>query len=314
MSRFRVWLAFAVLSLIWGSSFLFIRIAVEQISPLAVVALRLLFGAAGITVIALVRRTPLRLNRRDLAVLCCLAIANTVAPFILITWGEQTITSGLAAVLNSTTPIFSLLIAHLALHDEPITLPRLGGVAIGFLGVVVLLSRDLAEGGIHWSGVAGQGAVVLASAFYALSAVLTRRTVRHLSSMTIATYALWFSCAQALVISLIFSPPPLTTIHFSAVFATAWLGVLGSAIAYVCYYYIIQTWGASRATLVTYVVPAIALVLGALFLGEVVDWRIVAGSALIILGVGLASIVRRPLRAAQSAGQRHTAHEEAHTV
>lgn len=296
MYRIRVWLAFALLSLIWGSSYLFIRIAVEQLSPLAVVALRLFFGALTITAIALAVRADLRPPRRAVLTMLLLSLINTVFPFLLITWGEVTISSGLAAVLNSTTPIFSLLIAHLALHDERITVPRLLGVAVGFVGVLLLLSRDLQHGAIHWQAVAGQAAVVLASVFYALAAVLTRRTLRDLPSLTIATYALWFSAAISIALSLLFSPPPIASISGKSWFAVAWLGILGSGLAYVFYYFIIQSWGASRATLVTYVVPGIGLILGALFLSEHVDWRIAAGSALVILGVGLASIARRQSR------------------
>lgn len=304
MTRFRVWLAFILLSLIWGSSYLFIRVAVEHMSPLAVVALRLFFGALTITVIALAAGADLRPPRSAVLTMLGLSLISTVAPFLLITWGETSINSGLAAVLNSTTPIFSLLIAHAVLSDEPITAPRLLGVLVGFMGVLVLLSRDLQHGNIQWSGVAGQAAVVLASVCYALAAVGTRHSLRDLSSLTIATYALWFSAAISIALSLIFSRPDLATLAGKPLFAVAWLGILGSGVAYVFYYFIIQSWGASRATLVTYVVPGIGLVLGAVFLGEKVDWRIIAGSALVILGVGLASLVGRPRaqRDATSAG------------
>jgi drug/metabolite transporter (DMT)-like permease len=262
------------------------------------VALRLFFGALTITAIAVAVRADLRPPRRAVLTMLLLSLINTVFPFLLITWGEVTISSGLAAVLNSTTPIFSLLIAHLALHDERITVPRLVGVVVGFLGVLLLLSRDLQHGSVHWQAVVGQAAVVLASVCYALAAVLTRRTLRDLPSLTIATYALWFSAAISIGLSLLFSPPPLSSMGGQSLFAVAWLGILGSGIAYIFYYFIIQSWGASRATLVTYVVPGIGLVLGAIFLSETVDWRIVAGSALVILGVGLASVVRRSSRRA----------------
>jgi drug/metabolite transporter (DMT)-like permease len=291
MQHLRVWLAFALLSLIWGSSYLFIRIADQQISALAVVALRLFFGAAAITLIALVLRAELRVPRRALVTLVALSVVNTTAPFLLITWGEKTIDSGLAAVLNSTTPIFSLFIAHLALRDERITPARIAGVIVGFAGVVLLLSRDLSASGIHWSGAVSQGAVILASACYALAAVSARRWLKGVHSMTISTYTLWFAGTEAVILSLIFSPPPLASLHPKTLLAVVWLGVLGSAVAYLLYYFIIMTWGASRATLVTYVVPAIGLVLGAIFLGEVVDWRILGGSVLVILGVGLAGLM-----------------------
>lgn len=291
MSRTRIPAAFLLLALIWGSSFLFIRLAVERITPLDLVTLRVLFGALGIAAVAAVMRVDLRLPRRALLLLVITASVNTTMPFLLISWGEVSINSGLAAVLNSTTPIFSLLIAHVYLHDEPITGPRLAGVGIGFLGVLVLLSRSL-QGGIQWEHLAGEGAVVAASACYGLGAVMTRRWLRDVPVITTSTWVLWIAAAQCVVLSLLFSPIPILALHGDTLFAAAWLGLLGSAIAYVLYYFLITNWGASHATLVTYVVPAIGLVLGAVFLSEVITPTVIAGFALIVAGIGMASFLR----------------------
>lgn len=288
----RVWLAFLLLALAWGSSYLFIRVGLEQITPLALVALRLAIGAAGIWMIALVRRLSPRVTHRELFWISVLATTNTTVPFLLITWGEETVPSGLASVLNSTVPIFSLVFAGALLGDEPITAPRLGGVALGFTGVIVLLSRDLAHGVVHWGGVAGQGAIVLAAAFYAASAVMARMTLRRVSSMTVAVLAVSIAALQAVALSLIFSPPPVGSLHVKTILALLWLGLLGSAFAYVFYYYILENWGATRTTLVTYVLPVVGLTLGAVVLHESFDWRIVVGSVLVVGGVLLAGLVR----------------------
>jgi drug/metabolite transporter (DMT)-like permease len=291
-----VWLAFSLLSLAWGSSYLFIRVGVEQLSPLALVALRLGIGAVGLWGFAIVRRLNLRLTRRQLASVAVLGTINTAIPFLLISWGEETVQSGLASVLNSTVPIFSFLIAGAVLQDEPITVPRIGGVAIGFGGVLVLLSRDLSHGAIHWSGLGGQGAIVLASAFYAISAVFARKTLRGAPSMTIALHALSIAAAEILVLSLIFSPPPLASLHLKSLFAVVWLGLLGSSFAYLLYYFILENWGASRTTLITYALPVVGLALGSIVLHESIDWRTAAGSALVIAGIALASVVKRRTR------------------
>jgi drug/metabolite transporter (DMT)-like permease len=288
-----VWLAFSLLSLAWGSSYLFIRVGVEQLSPLALVALRLGIGAVGLWGFAISRRLNLRLTRRQLASVAVLATINTSIPFLLITWGEETVPSGLASVLNSTVPIFSFLIAGAVLQDEPITVPRLGGVAVGFGGVLVLLSRDLSHGGIQWSTLGAQGAIVLASAFYAISAVFARKTLRGAPSMTIALLALSIAAAEILVLSLIFSPPPLASLHPKSLLAVVWLGLLGSSFAYLLYYFILENWGASRTTLITYVLPVVGLALGAVVLHESLDWRTAAGSVLVIAGIALASVARR---------------------
>lgn len=305
MPSARISLSFLLLSLIWGASYLFIRIGVEQISPAALVALRLFFAAVTITAIALWRHADLRPTRRALALMVVLAAINTTIPFLLISWGELQVPSGLAAVLNSTTPIFSILMAHVLLHDEAITLPRAAGIAVGFGGVLLLLSGGLRGGNVRWETLLSEGAIVLAAACYAASAVSVRRWLSGVPSLTISTYTIWFAAVQAIVISLIFSPPPLATMHPKTWLAVVWLGVLGSAIAYLLYYFLIMNWGASRATLVTYVVPAIGLVLGAIFLSEIIDWRVLAGAVLIIGGIVLAGLARR--RAAPPAVAEHAA-------
>jgi drug/metabolite transporter (DMT)-like permease len=290
----RVWFAFALLSLTWGSSYLFIRVGVEQLSPLALVALRLVIGWVGLALMVAVLRQNVRLSRRHLLAAALLATINTTIPFLLITWGEETVPSGLTSVLNSTTPIFSVLIAAAILGDEPLTLPRLGGVVVGFGGVLLLLSRDLSHGVIHWSGVLSQGSIVLAALCYALGAVLARKTLRGVPAMTISFHVVTVAAAQALVLSLAFSPPPVGSLRASSILAVVWLGLLGSAFAYLLYYFVLEHWGAARTTLVTYVIPVVGITLGAIFLGEALDWRILAGSVLVIAGVVLASLAARP--------------------
>jgi drug/metabolite transporter (DMT)-like permease len=291
ISRFRVWIAFALLCGMWGSSYLFIRIGVKEISPPALVALRLSIGALTVLAIVAVRRERIRVSGRQLATIGVAGTINSTAPFLLISWGETSIPSGLASVLNSTTPIFALLLAGAILQDEPITAARLAGVLVGFAGVVVLLARDL-SGGVHWSGVAGQGAIIVASMCYAIGAVFVRRTLRGVSSMTIATYVLLVSASESLLLSLIFSPPPILSMSPKVWLAVVWLGMLGSGLAFMCAYYVLEHWGASRYTLVTYLLPAIGLALGAIFLSEVIDWHIIAGSVLVIGGIVLASVAR----------------------
>lgn len=283
------WIAFILLSLDWGSSYLFIRIGVRQLSPVDLVALRVTVGALTILVIALAVRRLQRITRQELGIAFILATLNTTIPFILISWAEKTVPSGLTAVLNSTTPIFSVLIAGALLHDERITASRLGGVAVGFIGVVLLASRDLSGAGVNWAGLISQGAVVAAAALYAVSAVLTRTTLRGVHWMTLATYALCIAAAECLLLSAFSGLPSLRSLHPSSVIAVLWLGVLGSGLAYLLYYFIIGSWGASRATLVTYVIPVISIALGAIFLGETLEWKVLVGSVLVIAGVVLAS-------------------------
>lgn len=294
MSRLRVWIAFLLLSAAWGSSYLFIRVGLRQLSPLSLVSLRLCAGAVGILAIVAARRQSLRLSRRNVLLVSLIATVNTSIPFLLISWGEVTVPSGLASVLNSTVPIFSVLIAAVVLRDEPLSLPRAGGVAIGFLGVVLLLSRDLVHSSIQWSGLAGQAAIVLASLCYAVAAVLTRRLLRGVPPMTIATYVVVIAALQTTVLSLLFSPPPLGSLHPATMLSVLWLGLLGTACAYALAYFILEQWGASRYTLVAYMLPVTGLTLGAVVLHETLEWPILVGSILVIAGIVLASMAKNP--------------------
>jgi drug/metabolite transporter (DMT)-like permease len=309
LSRFQVWIAFALLCGAWGSSYLFIRIGVEEITPLALVAVRLLIGSLTILAIVAVRRQSLQVSRRQLGIITVAGTINTAAPFLLISWGETSTPSGLASILNSTTPIFALLLAGAILHDEPITAARLVGVLVGFAGVLVLLGRDL-SGGVHWSGVAGQGAIIAAAICYAIGAVFVRRTLLGVPAMTIATYGLLVATAEVVALSVVFSPPPLLSMSPKAWLAVVWLGMVGSGLAYTFAYFVLEHWGASRYTLVTYVLPVMGLTLGAIFLGEVIDWHILAGSVLVIGGILLASVVTgRKARTRASNGPGEASHE-----
>jgi drug/metabolite transporter (DMT)-like permease len=161
---------------------------------------------------------------------------------------------------------------------------------------VLLASRDLGHNGIAWSHLAGQAAIVVASLCYALAAVFTRRTLRGTPPLVVGFYTLAGASLETDILSLIFSRPPLTSLHPLTLFSVVWLGLLGSALGYILYFFIIESWGASRATLVTYMMPIVGLTLGAVVLSEVIDWRILVGSMLVVGGVVLASLIRRPAR------------------
>src|SRR4030065_721227 len=146
--RVREWGAFVLLGLIWGSSFLWIKIAVAEIGPFLLAALRLLFGLLGLSVIMLFRGQAIPRERRTLLAFLVMGGFNTALPFTLISCGETQIDSALASILNGTVPLFTIVIAHFWLQDEKINLPRSAGLFVGFIGVVVLVSRDLAPKGL----------------------------------------------------------------------------------------------------------------------------------------------------------------------
>jgi drug/metabolite transporter (DMT)-like permease len=282
--KLRAWLAFILLGLVWGSSFFWIKIAVQEIGPFTLVAYRLLFGALGLLGFVAFQRPALPASRRLWLAMALLGLTNTAVPFVLISWGEQYIDSGVASILNSTVPLFTMLIAHLFLLDERMSWMKLLGLAVGFGGVVLLFSQDMA-GGLAVNSLLGQAAVLVAALMYAGSSVFARRVLRQVSpilqafvTVTVADVLVWF--ATPLVES------PLEVPSGGPVWiAIIWLGILGSCVAYLLYYYLIQEIGSTRTTLVTYVLPVVGITLGVIFLGEQLNLQLAAGTILVVAGV-----------------------------
>jgi drug/metabolite transporter (DMT)-like permease len=282
----REWVVFFALGLIWGSSFLWIKIAVQEVDPFTLVSWRLLFGTLGMVAVIIWKRPSFPPQRSIWLALAVLGIINTGLPFVLISWGEKSIDSAVASVLNSTVPLFTLVIAHLFLHDEPITARKAVGLLIGFAGVLVLMARDLEIGSLR-AGVLGQAAVLLAAVSYASASVFARRTMREVSPLVQAFVPMAF--ADALVWSIatqVGEPGRLPALPITWV-ALLWLGLLGSCVAYLLFYHLLHSVGATRAVMVTYVFPVVGVALGVLFLNELTDWHLLAGAALVIASIAV---------------------------
>ena len=215
-----------------------------------------------------------------------LGIVNTALPFVLITWGEKSIDSAVASVLNSTVPLFTLVIAHLFLRDEPITARRAVGLLIGFAGVLILMARDLEFGDLR-SGLLGQAAVLLAAVSYASASVFVRRTMREVSPLVQAFVPMAFADVLVWSIATQAGTPGRLPMLSNTWIALLWLGLLGSCVAYLIYYSLLRSLGATRATMVTYVFPVVGVALGVLFLHERADWHLLAGAALVISSIAV---------------------------
>ncbi len=270
----------------WGTSFLFIKVALETLLPLTLVGLRLLIGWLALGVIIRWRGLTLPASWAIWRHLLVLGIVNTALPFVLITWGESGahgVSSGVASVLNSTVPLFSIVLSGLALRREEVSMGTIIGLLVGFAGVMLLLSRNL---GWDWNNLLPQLAIVLAAICYAAGSAYARAKLRQVGPVAAAFGQLLvadlFVWAAALLVE-DFGGQQLT---WPAVGALLWLGVLGSCLAYIFYFFILQQWGATRTTLVTYLLPVVGVSAGALFLGELVDWRLLVGGLLILSGVG----------------------------
>ncbi|HLC02897.1 MAG TPA: DMT family transporter [Anaerolineales bacterium] len=298
--KVREWGAFVLLGLIWGSSFLWIKVAVAEIGPFMLVALRVLFGLIGLAVIMLLRRKRILLDGRALLGFFFLGVFNTALPFTLISWGETHIESALASILNGTMPLFTIVIAHLWLKDEKINLQRSAGLVTGFFGVLILVTRDFDPDKVIQADLLGQLAVLAAAACYATAATFTRRHMRGHAPLVQSLMTLLFADALLWVALPIAERP----IQFPALpitwLALAWLGLLGSCVAYLLYFFLINTWGPTRASLVTYIFPVVGVILGVTFLNEVADWRLILGTALVVGGIVLVNLRARRRPAVQS--------------
>lgn len=282
----REWAVFVALGLIWGSSFLWIKVAVQEVDAFTLVGWRLLFGTLGMVAVIALRRPPFPRNGRTWVALAVLGIINTALPFVLISWGEKSIDSAVAAVLNSTVPLFTLVIAHLFLHDERITWRKVVGLLIGFAGVLALMARDLELEGMR-AGVLGQAAVLVAALSYASASVFARRTMREISPlvqafvpMAFADAIVWTAATQ------VGEPGRLPALPITWV-ALLWLGLLGSCVAYLLYYSLLHSVGATRAVMVTYIFPVVGVALGVLFLNELADWHLLVGGILVVASIAV---------------------------
>jgi drug/metabolite transporter (DMT)-like permease len=279
------WLLFLALGVMWGSSYLFIKIAVPDFGTFTLISLRLAIGAAFLWVVIRAAGQELPRERRIYGHLLVMAVINIVIPFALITWAERSVDSSIAAILTSAVPLFAIVIAPLFLPDEPIRLNGLFGLLIGFVGVIVLTSRGFASGA--GSDVSGEIALLGASLAYACGAVYSRRNMRGVRPMIPAVFQVTFAMLIAGTIALLTEHPWDARPGIDSIFAIVWLGILGSGAAYLVSFRLLASWGATRTTLVAYVIPVVGIILGYLVLGEPVDGRLIVGTVLVVGGVAL---------------------------
>jgi len=290
----REWAILLFLAVIWGGAFLFIGIAVRHVEPLTYVWLRLTIAAGAMWLFLKLRGGKLGLPREVWGSILLLALLNNALPFTLFGWGQTHIASGLASILNATTPIWGVLVAHLFTQDERMSPRKVAGVLLGFGGVATMIGPTLlADVG---TDALAQLACIMASLSYAIAAVWARRFRRMgLSPLSVTTGQLSAGALMMLPMAIFIDQPwtqPLPPL--SAWAAIAALAVFCTALGYVLYFRLIDSAGATNALLVTLLVPPFAILFGSLFLDEVLAPQDFAGLALIALG--LAAIDGRVLR------------------
>jgi len=298
------WLIMLVLAVIWGGAFFFIGVAVRHVPPMTYVWLRVTIAAVALWIFVKARGGSLDLPRQVWGSIVLLAILNNALPFTLFGWGQTHIASGLASILNATTPIWGVLVAHFFTVDERMTSRKIAGVLLGFGGVATMIGPSLLSD--IGSGALAQLACVGAALSYAFAGVWARRFKRlGISPLSITTGQLTAAAIVMLPVSMLAEHPWTRALPpMSAWAAITALAVLCTAFGYVLYFKLIDGAGATNAMLVTLLVPPVAILLGSLFLGETLAPQDFAGLALIALGLAaidgrlLTKLSRRPLRQA----------------
>jgi drug/metabolite transporter (DMT)-like permease len=301
---FRPYLALAGLALIWGASFLLIKVAVKDMSPTVLLLLRSLSGLIALAVIVKAMGRPLLGEgwRTRLGSFAIMALTNALVPWVAIAWGEERISSGLASILNSTTTLWTAVLIFWAMPKERPGRVGYLGVVVGLAGVIILVLPDILAHGVSGNFL-GAMAVLVAALSYAANAIYQRRKMRSVSVFDISIGQL----AATVVFAIPLAAPSLPHVHvaLTSMAAVIALGAGATGIAYLLYYYVMNTLGAVRAAGVTLLVPVTAVFWGVVLLGETLSLPIVIGMAVILAGTVLTNLRRPATR--QPAAERDTA-------
>jgi drug/metabolite transporter (DMT)-like permease len=280
------WFLLIALGVIWGTSYAFIKLGVATLTTFTLIASRLLIGLALLATVVVLRRERLPRSPRLYGHLLVMAVINIVVPFTLITWAEQSVNSAVAAILNGATPLLVIVLAAITFHDEPITLNRLVGVIVGYIGVVVLVAPGLVVAGGE-SQLPGEIALLGSTLAYAVGAVYARRNMRGVRPMIPATFQVAFAFLIVSVVALALEKPFAVQWNLDAVVAVVWLGVLGSGVAYMINFRLLSRIGATATVQLAYVLPVVGIISGALMFHERIDAWVLIGTVLIAGGVTL---------------------------
>jgi drug/metabolite transporter (DMT)-like permease len=284
-----VWL---LLCVIWGSTWLFIKLGLEDLPPFTFAGIR--FVIAGLILYAIIRarRIVLPRSRADWTLLAVTGVLSFTFNYGLVFWGEQHVSSGLAALLQATIPVFGLVIAHFYLPGEQMTPAKILGVILGVAGVGVIFSNQLTvAGGLALAGSAG---LVVGSACAAYANVLVKSRGGKMEPATLAFGQMLFGLIPLLLIGIFTEGNPLRFRWTGmAIVSLLYLAIVGTVVAFLLYYWLVQHMDVTKTMLIALVTPIIAVALGIVILDEELNWRIVVGGAMIMAGIALVVLRRR---------------------
>ncbi|RKX87729.1 MAG: EamA family transporter [Spirochaetes bacterium] len=277
------WVLLLLLSLLWGGSFFFNEIILQDLPPFTLVFLRVSGGALLMWLYIILTSEPVVFSRKVIAGFIVLGTVNNFVPFSLIVWGQQFIEGGEASVLNAAAPLFGALIGHFVTRQERLTRNKIAGLLFGWGGVFLLMSTSFS----HFAGLQslqGRAAVISAALCYAIGATYGRR-FKDISPKVLTAGMLSTSALFLLPLVLLVDKPWSAVIHTPAILALVGLAFLSTAVAYLIYYFLLARVGVTNLLLVTFLIPVTALFLGILFLGESPAWQTFGGLFLITAGL-----------------------------
>jgi len=273
------------LGILWGSTFLFVKVLIDETTPVAIVTARSAFAVAAMAVILVVRRIPLPMAPGTWAKVSVMAVFNSILPLLLIAWGQERVEAGTAAVLNATMPLVTAVLAAMVLADERLTFAKVAGIVVGIIGVIVFTGGEILDLGS--SDAIGQLAIIAGTASWAVNAVYARAFLRSDNLLGISTLHFLIALLIMIPVVSVVNPPADFNMSLKAWGSVFAMGAVLSAGGYAVFLWLIHKVGPVYASLNSYVIPISGLFLGWAILDEDITWETILGCAIIILGVAL---------------------------
>lgn len=282
------WLLFIFLSAVWGTSFLWIKIALSEMHPDLLVALRLTLGFLSLLIFVIYKKEPFPRGWKVWARITAFSALSPVLPFFLIAWAETQLPSSVAALLNGTVPFFSFICAHFLIKSERMESKRVvSGIVVGFLGLLCFYGKDAAaslfsgQGILFWA----KFAMTLASLFYALGSIGVKIAFKDVPRMQLTSSTLLTGAILSWIKVFISHGVPTLPQNAMSWVAVCWLGILGTGVCWTLYVVLLARWGVTKSNLVTYTFPVVGFFAGTFFLGETANWTLLWGVPLILLSL-----------------------------
>ena len=281
------WGLIAILSILWGGAFFLIEVGLRSYSPNILVFMRLALAVPPMWIVMRLMGERLPTDMKSWALLMVVGALNCALPFILFFWGQQYLDSGYASILNATTPIWGVVVAHFMTHDEKATPARIVGVLVGMAGIIVMVGPDAMKG--LSNNLLAQIACIVSTLFYSFAAIYGRRLSQtQMTPMVVATGQTAMAALFMLPVVLLFDQPwAMAMPRLDSTLAGITLALLSTALAYILYFRLIDRAGASNAQLVAFLMPILAVILGIAFLGERLSGGQIAGAGLIAVGLAI---------------------------